>query len=281
MTPYRGRHHAMATVFEITIAQEDIDGVYAAQAAAALFDEIDRLEQELSRFRPGSDIWRMNHLGEGGTTHLGMAAYDCLQLAKAVHEETAGAFDITIGPLMCIYRNGDDSPRIPHHEEVDFARARVGMDVFAVDEDGLATVKVDHPTLDLGAVGKGYALDQCVSLLQDYGITNALLNAGESSVLALGNSPGEEGWTVTVGNAEKVPLVLKDRAVSASGFGVKGAHIMNPRTKRPAPIKKKRIWATAPTAALSDALSTAFTVMTRAEIDAFCQRHPEVQAILD
>lgn len=272
----------MATQFELTIVQEDIEGSYAAQAAAAVWEEINRLELELSRFKPGSDIWRINHSKKGESCPIGLATLDCLQLAKAVHAETAGAFDITVGPLMRVYRNDDGSQRVPHHSEVDYARERVGMAVFDVTDDGFVTVNVDEPVLDLGAVGKGYALDQCVQVLQDYGVHNALLNAGDSSVLALGRSADADGWNVSMGNGRRQrTLAIKDRAVSASGFAVKGAHIMNPRTKRPAPIKKKRIWAIAPTAALSDALSTAFTIMSADEIEVFCKRHPEVEAVLD
>ncbi len=282
MTPYRAKHHAMATEFEVTIAQEDVEGTYAAQATAAVWEEIDRLELELSRFKPGSDIWRINHMKKGESCPIGLATLDCLQLAKAVHTETGGAFDITVGPLMRVYRNDDGSQRVPHHIEVDYARARVGMNVFETTDDGFVTVHVDEPVLDLGAVGKGYALDQAVQVLHDYGIQNALLNAGDSSVLALGCSQSEDGWYVTVGNGNKKrALLLKDRAISASGFAVKGAHIMNPRTKRPAPIKKKRIWAIAPTAALSDALSTAFTIMSVEEISDFCRRQELIEAVLD
>ncbi|MFZ4767743.1 MAG: FAD:protein FMN transferase, partial [Roseimicrobium sp.] len=88
----------MATEFVVTIAQADITEDYASQVADAVFAEIDRLEEELSRFRPGSDIWRINHLPAGGQCPIGLAATDCLLLAKAVHRETMGAFDITIGP---------------------------------------------------------------------------------------------------------------------------------------------------------------------------------------
>lgn len=271
----------MATEFEVLIALEGLDGVQAAQAAAAVFEEIDRLELELSRFKAGSDIWRMNHLKKGESCPIGLAALDCLQLAKAVHDETAGAFDITVGPLMRVYRNDDGSIRTPHHAEVDYARERVGMDIFEISEPGFVTVRVDNPVLDLGAVGKGYALDQAVNLLHDYGVEHALLNAGESSLLALGHAPDAAGWAVTVGNDKPRTIFLSEQAVSASGFAVKGGHIMNPRTKRPAPIKKRRTWAIAPTAALSDALSTAFTVMSAEEVAEFCRRHPEVEAVLD
>lgn len=278
---FRARHEAMATLFEIIIAEDDMDATYAGQAADAVFAEIDRLEEELSRYKPGSDIWRVNNLNKGERCPVGLAAMDCLGLAKAVHEETGGAFDITIGPLMKIFRNDDGTPRTPTPEDLEHAGARVGMHVFEIDDNGFVTVQVDNPLLDLGGIGKGYALDQAVSTLNDWGIQNALLNAGDSSILAIGKPLGDDGWIVTVGNKEKQPLRLSDRAVSGTGFQVKGNHIMNPRTMQPVAIRAERVWASAPTAALSDALSTAFTVMSREEIDAFCDRHPEVHAILD
>jgi thiamine biosynthesis lipoprotein len=271
----------MATEFEVIIAQDGVDAAYARQVADALFAEVDRMEDELSRFRAGSDIWRINHLKAGERCPVGMATRDCLNLAKAVHLETHGAFDITIGPLMNIFRHADGESRIPDPEEEAEARKKIGMQGYDVGDDGFVTVHVDEPVLDLGAVGKGYTLDQLVTVLGDHRIENALLNAGDSTLLALGAPPGETGWRMTVGNADKIPLLVSNRAVSASGFAVKGAHIINPRDLKPVPLRPTRVWACAPTAALSDALSTAFMIMSREEIAAFCAAFPDVQACLD
>jgi thiamine biosynthesis lipoprotein len=277
----RFRHEAMATMFEIIIPEVDADETYASQASQAVFDEIDRLEDELSRFRATSDIWRINNLKAGQSTNIGLAANDCLSLAKAVHAESNGAFDITVGPLMNAFRNKDGTPRQPPAEEESWVRSRVGMHLFDLDSDtGSVTSHCDFLLLDLGAVGKGYALDQAASLLADWSVPNVLLNAGDSTLMGLGAPPGETGWIVTVGNEEKQALLLNNRAVSGSGFEVKGNHIMNPRTMKPVPVKKERVWASAPTAALSDALSTAFMVMDKKEIEDFYARHEEVTAVL-
>ena len=115
---FRFRHEAMATLFEVTIAQPDIDKNYAGSAADAVFAEIDRLEGELSRYQATSDIWRISQLRAGESATVGLAAWDCLSLSKAVHAETGGAFDITIGPLMNLWRNEDGSPRQPDEEEI-------------------------------------------------------------------------------------------------------------------------------------------------------------------
>ncbi len=275
---HRFAQNAMATTFEVIIAQEDVDATYAAQTAQAVFAEIHRLEDELSRFRPTSDIWRLNDLGAGESLEVCLSVWDCLKLAKAVHEETAGAFDITIGPLMQLWRSADGAPlEAPEDSVLALARGSVGSQLFDLDEERYrVTLRADHMIFDLGAVGKGYALDQAAEVLSEWGVANALLNAGDSTLLALGSPPGEESWQVTLADGARA-LTLKDRALSGSGFMVKGAHIMNPRTLRPLPLHGRRSYALAPTAALSDALSTAFMIMSPEEITALCARYPDVQ----
>lgn len=279
---HRFKHDAMATSFEIVISAHDADQLYAGQAAHALFAEIDRLEDELSRFRAGSDIFHLSQLKAGDSANVGLATWDCLTLAKSVYEETDRAFDITIGPLMGLWRTPAGDPRQPPADELAYAHTIVGSHLFTLDEDGLeVTVHASPMVFDLGAIGKGYALDMCADLLREWSISNALLNAGDSTVLALGNeSTGSTGWSVTIGpDDNKQTLQLQDLAVSGSGFAVQGAHIMNPRTLEPVTIKPQRSYAIAPSAAMSDALSTAFMVMEEEEIAKFCDRIGQIQAL--
>lgn len=276
-TVHRFRYDAMATTFEVVIAQADIDRNYAAQAADAVHREIARLEDELSRFRQSSDIWRLSQLQPGETTHVGLAAFDCLNLSKAVHDETGGAFDITMAPLLRLWRHSDGSPRQPAESELEEARGIVGSHHFELDESTLGvTVHAAPMIFDLGGVGKGYALDQSLPVLQDWGIRNALLNAGDSTLLAIGVAPGEQGWSVTLSEGS-VQVCLCNEAVSGSGFQVQGAHIIDPRSFRSVPPRSERTFAVAPTAALSDALSTAFTVLSREDSEAICSRYPGVR----
>lgn len=274
---HRFEHAAMATSFEVILAETD--ATYAAQAAEAVFAEIDRLEDELSRFRPTSDIWRLSQLKAGESLEVSLAVWDCLALAKAVHAETAGAFDITVGPLMHLWRHEDQTLRQPEPALLELARQAVGSQLFELDPDGCrVTVHADRMVFDLGALGKGYALDQAVQILQDWSLPDAFLNAGDSTLLALGRPPGEDAWTVTLAEGA-ASRQLTDRALSGSGFQVKGAHIMNPRTLSPVPVEGRRSYALAPTAAMSDALSTAFMILTPGEIRQLCARHPEIEWI--
>ncbi len=273
-------HAGMATEFEVVIAQPGMDEAAARSAAHAIFAEIERLEEELSRFRPTSEVWRISSLRSGQSAIVDLATWDCLALAQAVFKETAGAFDITIGPLMQLWKNQDGTPRTPALEEIDSVRPRIGSHLYTLDEAELrVTVHADKLVFDLGGIGKGYALDQAVRVLEEHNIQHALISAGESTILALGHAPGYQGWPITLHLAEPRDYLLCDRALSCSGFAVKGSHIINPRTYTPLPVSDQRSYVLAPTAALSDALSTAFMVMPPDEVTALLTRFPEVEAL--
>jgi thiamine biosynthesis lipoprotein len=278
---HRFSRDAMATTFDVIIAgSPDVDFLYASQAAEAIFTEIQRLEDELSRFRHGSYISQLNQLSAGESLSVSLAAWDCLSLAKTVFEESAGAFDITIGPLMQLWRTEDGTLREPEPDRLELARRSIGSRLFELDESDLrVTVLADHMVFDLGAIGKGYALDQAAAILEDWGIPNALLNAGDSTLLALGSPTVEEPWSITLADGAR-SMTLRDRALSGSGFMVKGAHIMNPRTLRPVPIQDQRSYALAPSAALSDALSTAFMIMPPTEARALCDQYGGLVEVL-
>ncbi len=280
-TLYRFSHEAMATRFEIIIADTAVD--YAGQAAEAAFNDIDELEATLSRYRSDSDLARIAKLRTGGQLGVSLATFDCLSLAKDVAAETGGAFDVTIGPIYKLWRMKDGSMRAPSEDAQAGARKRTGIHLFDLHPDGLKIeTHTDGLEIDLGGIGKGYALDQAADVLRQWEINAALLNSGDSTVLAMDAPEESEAWLVGAGDEGAPPVRLENRALSGSGFAVKGSHIIDPRSGLPAPITKgkERTWAAAPTAALADALSTAFIVMDREEIDALCARYEEIEAIL-
>lgn len=273
----RHSHEAMATEFSIVFADPNIDPGLAAGLARLVFEEISRLEDELSRFKSVSDVWRINGLRAGESTTVDFATLDCLQLAQAVHAETEGAFDVTIGPLMRCWRNQDGSPRTPAKEELSAMRSRVGMHLLQImPEDMKVGVKADYLQVDLGAVGKGYALDQAVRLLEENEVSGALLSAGDSTLLAHGKAPSSGGWPINLDTAQPRTILLNEGALSCTGFEVKGNHIMDPRTGCPVPTTDHRSYVYAPTAALSDALSTAFMLMNEEAISGLLTRYPGV-----
>jgi len=278
---YRFGHEAMATHFEIVIAGDDPG--YAGQAADAAFADIDQIESELSRYRPDSDISQLKSLRAGGSMPVSLATFDCLSLAKVVASETRGAFDPAVAPLYEFWKKrgfisgGDD----PEHA---VAQGNSGSHLFELDEETLTIAcKTDYGLhIDLGGIGKGYALDQASDVLREWGLPAALLNAGDSTVLALEPPPDTRAWTVNALGNNSGAIELTNQALSASGFSVKGSHIIDPRSGRPVPIEegRQRIWARAPGAALADALSTAFMVMGEDEITALCDRYQGEIAVI-
>ncbi len=268
-------HDAMATTFEILVAGHEAD--YARQAAETAFDELDRLENEMSRFIENSDVSRVAGLGAGESAIVGIATFECLRLANRLYAETRGAFDVTTARLLNCWVGRDGTPRTPSDDDLASARSKTGMQLLEIDEHELSVgLKTAGVQIDLGGIGKGYALDQMAALLRDWEIGTALLHAAESTVLALGAPPGERGWSLSLrdpANHEKTigEVCLRDCALSGSGRFLHGRHIIDPRSGL-AVEDKLATWAAAPNAALSDALSTAFMVMPAAEIETFCRQ---------
>ena len=180
----RFSHEAMATTFEVIIVHEDER--YASQAAVAAFDEVDRLERELSRFIENSDVARINSAGANQPLQLGLDTFECLKIAMRVYAETNGAFDITIGSLLKCWRNEDGTPRKPSPKEIDIARLHTGTNLLQLNEAEHTVMLSASPVqIDLGGIGKGYAVDRVAELLRDWSIDVALVSGGYSSVLAL------------------------------------------------------------------------------------------------
>jgi len=246
---------AMATTFKVTVVHADPR--YARQAGAAAVAELARIEGLLSRFVETSDISRINRLNRGQETVVQLDTFECLKAALGVQRETGGAFDVaysSAGP-------GSAGPRFELNAQRHSVRALA-----------------DGVRLDLGGIGKGFALDRMAAVLADWDVAAACLAASTSTILGIGAPPGEGGWAITFGPEHDLRRArLRGRAFSGSGTSAKGSHIIDPRTKRPVQ-GRFRAWAAAPTGATADALSTAFMVMTAAEIRDYCRRHAEVSA---
>jgi thiamine biosynthesis lipoprotein len=232
------------------------DAEYARQAAWAAFDLLDRLENELSRFIPNSDIARINALAEGESVRVSRWTMDCIALARDAYKETGGAFDISLG---------------------------TGLDGLWLSRGG-STVGTAAPgiRLDLGGIGKGYAVDRMADVLEEWDLSQALIHGGHSSVLALDAPPGLDGWPLTMGERT---VTARRLAISASGVRAQGEHIVDPRTGTPVSAREAA-WVSlncdgwpSPSAA-AEAYSTAFMIVPAAEVDAICARHKGMEAWL-
>jgi len=275
---HRLAHEAMGTIFEVFIAGPEAE--YAGQASMAVFREVDRLENLFSRFNPSSEIGQTNRLRRGGSLRIGLEVYECLKTSEQVRLDTAGAFDINYRA-----RPGTRS-RVVNNPAF---RVVSGPDGFSIrlPESG-GENEAEPLDLDLGGIGKGYALDRAAAILLDWSVDRALIHSGTSTAVAIGSAPGlkkrEKGWPVGVGgkwSAAGAPgrVLLRNCALSGSGTEVKGRHIFDARSGRKAKFHLAA-WASHPSAAVSDALSTAFMVMDLEEVKAYCDRHPEVWALV-
>jgi FAD:protein FMN transferase len=279
---HRFTHDAMATTFEIIVQYED--KTYAQQAARAAFDELDRIEGELSRFVENSDVARLNNLPAERALPLGLDTFDCLAISAEMHAQTGGAFDVTVGFLVDCWRDKDKKPRTPSPEELQFAREHTGMDLILFDEPTHAVALLRSPIrVDLGGVGKGYGVDRMAQMLREWSIDRALIHGGFSSVLALDAPQETDGWPVTLSHpadrSRKLARIGLER-VAMSGSGLeKGQHIIDPRSGRPVEAKIAA-WSIAPDAARADALSTAFMAMTPEEVKDLCAAQPAVRGLL-
>jgi FAD:protein FMN transferase len=236
-------HTAMATQFQVRIAGEE--KTYATQAAQAAFALTDQLESCLSRFRANSDISQIAQLAPGEKLRLGEPVFACLEIAKKMETATRGAFSVTAAAL----KTQGTPPRWTLLKEQ-----------FSIRCDG------GKLEFDLGAIGKGFALDRMAELLREWDCPAFLLVAGGSSILAGDATPGTPGWLCGLGeNNSSERYWLKNCSLSGSGLAVKGKHILDPLTGRPTQ-RQNRAWALADTAAESDALSTAAMVLPETEI---------------
>jgi thiamine biosynthesis lipoprotein len=262
----------MATAFEVHCTHPDAR--YAGQAAQAAFEVVDRLEQELSRFIPNSDVGRINALPAGEATRVAPSTMECLEIARWLYDITGGAFDVALGS---------------------------GLESLDLDPDRFSVRTGAHGVqLDLGGIGKGYAVDRMAQTLEEWEVPRALVHGGFSSVLALEPPPDQDGWPLTLSAPGPGPrevlarLSARQRAFSASGTQ-KGDHIVNPHTGRP--VEGGAAWvalarplegdedaerpgpARSP-AAVAEGLSTAFMILPEGDVASLCRQWPGLEAWL-
>jgi len=281
---------AMACQFQIFLRPRDGSFVPAVHEA---LNEIDRLERQMTVYRDDSEICLLNRTAFACPVPVEERLYGLLRRAHEIGRQTQGAFDITAGPLIRCWGFLERKGRIPGEEELDSARAVTGWDkVLFDDENHSVRFLGSGVELNLGSIGKGYALDRAAELLRSAGLNDFMIHAGHSSIYASGNSNLGPGWEVSIRaphepGASLGTIRLVDEGMSTSGTGQqyfvvvgrKFGHLLDPRTGWPS-THNSLCSVTAPGAAQAEALSTAFFVMTPEAVRAYCDSHPEVGSIL-
>lgn len=247
----------------------------AADAARAAFARIAELDAMMSDYRSDSELMRLCNRAGTGPVAVSDELFEVLTFAKTLHEQSGGAFDVTAGPVVRLWREMRRSGMLASREEIAAARDLVGSQWMTLDPDA-QTVELLNPgvILDLGGIAKGYACDAAAEVLRVHGIDRYLVSlAGD---IVVGQAPPDRlAWEVMIEAGvhpvadEAMPAVqLVNAAVSTSGDaqqfveieGVRYSHIVDPRTGLGSP---RRMAATvmAPRGMTADALATALCLL--------------------
>lgn len=285
------RTSAMATDFDVLLNPDGpVDQVAIASDA---LDRVHNLEQQLTVYRDDSELMHINQTAASIAVSTSANLLSLLQRALDLANRTDGSFDPAAGALVRLWQQCRKAARIPTTEEVQTACEQSGWRQVQLDP-AAQTVRFQRSgvELNLGAIGKGHAVDEIGTALTDGGIPNWLVHGGKSSVRVQGTHAGLDGWPIGLQNPllpdrPLMTLVLRDCAISTSGTAVQWfrvgdkryGHVLDPHSGWPVE-KMLSVSVIAPDAALADAMSTAFFVLGVENALRCCDNFPEVGAIL-
>lgn len=303
---------AMACQFELTF------NLHQYQQSSLLtmkaFQLIDDLEDQLTVYRDHSEVSQLNRLPLGQSMTIESGLIDLLSLAQNLHRDTGGAFDVTAGQLSELWGFEKRKGAVPSEEKISATLQQVNSELLTLDTSTCSAARqTEGLKVNLGGIGKGYALDRVASLFREQAVLDFAIHGGQSSVVAMGDSgvgqlPDQPisdagpisaepikrgpGWKVgithpTAAEIRLGEITLRNQALGTSGTARQGffhkgkryGHIIDPRTGWPT---SHFLAATvvSPSAAVSDALATAFYVMRLEEVIDFCDQRPEIKAAL-
>ncbi|MHC4948709.1 MAG: FAD:protein FMN transferase [Planctomycetota bacterium] len=244
------------------------DEAAARAAAVAAFDRLASLDAVMSDYRRDSELRRLGAASGRGPVAVSDDLFRVLARSQEIAAATDGAFDVTVGPFVELWRRARRTARAPADDALAAAAARAGWRRLALDpETRTVDLAAERMSLDLGGIGKGFAADEVVRLLADRGHDRCLVDLGGD--IACGRPPpGAEAWRVGLDDGGP-DLALRDgAAVATSGDteqfveidGVRHSHVVDPRTGR-ALTRRRRVTVVAPDGATADALASALSVL--------------------
>lgn len=279
---------ALGAEAKITLVHED-SGM-AAEALRKCLAEISRLEDLFSIYRPSSAVSRLNR--DGHLKHPDQDMIALASLALAVGHETNGAFDISVQPLWDLYANHFQSssadPNGPSKADLDRVLRLIDARNIRLSSQEIRFARTGM-AITFNGIAQGYIADRAAQLLKRHGFGSALIHLGET--FGLGQAPGQEPWRAGISDpsgsqdyAFRVPLTDLALATSAGQgcpFTSDGRHhhIFEPGTGRSG-YRYRSVSVTDPSAAVADALSTAFSVMPKAQIARLLSEHAATRAFI-
>lgn len=288
---------AMACDFEVFFNLNQYD--QAAEATLAAFQLIDQLEDQLSYYRKGSEISRING-STGELIEISAEVREILQQAEILYRETDGAFDITSTPLSNTWGFHRRQAALPTQDDIDSALQFVGASQLKLSPGGVRLCQRGIE-INLNSIGKGYTLERAADLISGFHAFDFIIHGGQSSVVARGSELVNEpkvtaqeltGWKVGlshpfVPNQRLAEITLKNKSLGTSGTARQGfyhqgkryGHVIDPRTGWPTDHFLSTT-VICNSAARSDALATAFFVMSLEEVETYCDSHTDVAAIV-
>ena len=288
----RASRRAMACEFVVQFHEADRD---AAEGALSALDLIEELETQMTIYRDQSEVLEINKNASLQPVQVEPRLYALFELAKQINCETHRAFDITSGPLSRAWGFLKRAGQFPGEAEIAAALARVGGAQVQLDAERRTIRFLQSETeINLNSIGKGYALDRAAELLDEQDVNDYLWHGGGSSVFARGRNRADtrQAWTLGLRHPldttrRIAEFYLRDQGLATAGGGTQFfehegrhlSHIIDPRTGWPVEGVLTAT-AIAPSAAEADALATAFFVMEREEVAAYCAAHAGYAALL-
>ena len=277
---------------EVTIVVYDSSPERARGAIMAAFSRIDEVVALADRHRPDSEISRV--MASREPVPVSREIWELLHTAKAMGERTEGAFDVTVGPLLRLWKQRAKAKLLPGEPELREALELVGSDGIVLG-DGTARLAKPGMMIDLGGVAKGYAVDAAVDALRKHGIRSALVNAGGDMAM-IGPRPGAAGWRIGVQDPREprspsalvCTLLVPGCAVATSGNyqryveieGKRLSHIVDPRTGWPCSQVPSVTIVAKSNAMTADMWATAASVMPTEQTLRLIEQDADLEALL-
>lgn len=280
---YTKTDYALNTIVKITIEAKTANQAKAMATLAT--DEVKRIENLLSCYKEESDVYRINNYAHTEPIKVSGETYELIKRCLYYNRLTDGAFDITVKPLVDLWNINSANPQVPRDADIKSALEGVGINNIILMEGNRVYIKNPRTKIDFGGVAKGYCANQIKQILENNGITNALIDLG-GNIYAMGKNQNGDSWNIGIqkpfaqrGETIKSIKLSNQSAVTSGAyercFENKGNiyhHILNPKTGYPAESDFKSVTVISTDSELCDALSTALFVAGMQKVEAICKK---------